>query len=105
MLKSSIVPKKTGTGTPPLVPAVVPREILIGWKSSEQENAEKVLTAVCFGMMGNMLSGDAMWLSLNTARLEAINAGVPEATAVSMIEQIRATWRVRRSKNPLSGMF
>jgi hypothetical protein len=65
----------------------------------------KVITAMCLSLMDQTLSSDCMWMAMRSAEDMAIGAGVPQATAHEIVRQVGQAWLLRRSRNPLSGMF
>lgn len=102
-MKSLPVPKATGTSLRPLAPVVALPSIPPGLPCSKEVLV--ALLAICNGLLGEMLSPDAMYLAMLRARSDAEKAGVSDEAFMGVVKLVEKQWQARRAGNPLSKMF
>lgn len=63
------------------------------------------LSAICNGLLSEILSGDMMFLAMMRAQDDALAAGVDPEEYQRVQDVILKHWAAKRSRNPLSKMF
>ena len=101
-MTSSVDHKQSGSTVQHSEQAVVPHST-----QTEQPSLvrEKILSAICLGLMSEMMSGDMMWLALHRAERTCLAQGISQDEFNSVHDVVVTTWLDRRKRNPMSGMF
>lgn len=102
-MKSLLDLKPSGSTLPLLEPVAAPPSTPSGLKCSEE--TLHCLLAICLGMMGEMLSPDAMLLALMRAQRNARSAGVSDEEFTRVQEIVVRHWENQRRGNPLFKLF
>ena len=105
MKKSSLVrTRSSGNSLPPSVRDAVLQATPTDAIGCAPE-AVKALTALCLGLMGQTLCGDAFFLAVQSAEQLALQNGVPPGEWKRVGKIVLKYWKQERAKNPLVGLF
>jgi preprotein translocase subunit Sec61beta len=103
MTKSLEVETFYGKSLQPSEPGVAPHGTETGAPYSPETVV--VLSAMVAGMLGEMLSPDAVWLAMRKAEKMSADAGVSKEEFERVKAGLTRFWEKKKAENPLGSMF